>query len=119
MPDEQVAEQGPLAGRDKLLEVSFDSFGRRFLGEPEAVRQSGDVGVHDDALVEGEGISENHVGRLAPDTPKLNELFHGAWHLPAVLFYEGSTALLNAFRFIAKESCGFDRLFQLGVGRRR
>lgn len=82
--NEPVAEIFPGLPGKQIHEVALD-FDRVIIpGEPETPGESSDVGIHDHALVEAEGIPENYVGRLASDTGQLCEFFETAWDFAAV-----------------------------------
>src|SRR5690349_4657796 len=51
MPDQPMAEHGPLFLRDKFHELRLDLLGLGLLGEAQAVGEARHVGVHDDADV--------------------------------------------------------------------
>ena len=56
-------------------------------GQAEAPAEPADVRVDRDAG-DGEGVAEDHVGRLAADAGQLHQLLHRRGHLAAVLLDE-------------------------------
>ena len=60
--------------RRDTLQVGFDFLRLIFPGESEAMRQPGDVGVHNNTIVDIEGVSQDDVCCLAADTAQLNSI---------------------------------------------
>ena len=116
MPDEPVAEEGPLGAGDELHEVALDFLGRGFFRQAEALGEPGDVGVHDDADVQAKGVAEDDVGGFAPDSSERGEGVHGARDFAAVALNEGGAAGADVFRFGAEEAGRFDEILKLFGG---
>jgi len=76
-----------------------------------------DVSVHNDALGNTEGRSENDVGGFASDPVELQEFGHRARDMSAVLFGDHSTTIANGTGLVAEETCGSDE--RLKFARRR
>jgi hypothetical protein len=117
MPDEPMAEEGPLLAREQRHEVLLDFDGVGVFGEAEALGQSRDVRIDNDAMIEFEGVAENDVGGFASDAAKAGEFFHRLRHFAAVTLDQGLAAGLDAFGFVAEEAGAFDGCFQVGGGR--
>jgi hypothetical protein len=71
------------------------------------------VRVDDDALVDAEGVAEDHVGRLATDAWQRDELGHRAGNLAAVLLDEGLGHAPQGARLVAVEAGRPDVLLEL------
>ena len=119
MPDEPVAEQQPVFLRQKFHQREFDFFRRPFSNQPEPVRQSHCVRVHDDADDHVERIAEDDVRRLAPDAVELDQFLHRARHFAAVALDEFAAAILDVLRLATEKSGGLDELLQFRARRVR
>lgn len=73
MPDHPVRHLRPVATGEEGHEVTLDLHGIRLLGPAEASGQSPEMGVDGDAR-NAEGITQHHVGRLATDPRKRDEI---------------------------------------------
>jgi len=82
--DQSVSDEDPVLARDAADEVLLDLHRLGLQRQAEAVGESGDVGVDDDADGDGEGGAEHHVGRLARYAGEGQQLFHRPRHLAAV-----------------------------------
>jgi len=119
MPDEPVAEQQPVFLRQKFHQREFDFFRRPLRDQPQPVRQSHRVRVHDDANDHVERVAEDDVRRLAPDAVELDQFLHRARHFAAVALDEFAAAVLDVLRLAAEKSGGLDELLQFGARRVR
>ena len=119
MPDEPVTEQRPLRLRHEGHQFRLDFLRRLLFCQAQPLRQPRDVGVHDDADIDSEGIAQNNVGRLAPDAIQLRQLLHRAWHFTAVTDDEFVTTSPDVLRLVAEKAGGFDGLLQPGKRRIR
>jgi len=117
MPNEPMAEEGPLLARDQEHEVLLDFDGVGVFGEAKALRQSRDVSIDNDAVIEVEGIAEDDIGGFASDAAEAGEFFHGLRHFAVVALDERLAAGLDAFGFVAEETGAFDGFFEIGGGR--
>lgn len=117
--DEKVREEGSLSFGHNLHKVSLYLFGIAVFSQAETTGYSSDVGIHDDAFVDLEGVSEYHVGGLAPHAGEGYELGHRARNLSPVLPDEYAGHALQGARLIAKETHGPYLLFQDIQVRRR
>jgi len=116
-----MAEQGPLFLRNQREQSLFDFFRRGFTGQTQALCQARHMGVDDDAAVDIERVSQDHVGRLAADAAKLRQIVHGPRHFALILFDDGLTCRFYAFGFVAEKPGTLDLRLQLGqrgVGKR-
>ena len=59
--------------------------GSALFRQAEAGGEPLDVGVHDDAFIDAEGVAEDDVGGLAADAGERGERLHGGGHFAAVL----------------------------------
>src|SRR5690348_11769932 len=85
--DQQVRALGePALGQD-LHELVVDLIGILRLGQPQALGDTEDVGVHGER-VDAEGVAEHHVGGLEPHAGQLDEGRALARHLAAVTLDE-------------------------------
>src|SRR5438270_785748 len=82
--DEQMGQHGPALLWKQWHERPFDLHGIALLRETETVAEPRDMCVHDDAVIFPEGITEDHVGRLASHTGQLHECVHVGGHLACV-----------------------------------
>ena len=73
MPDEQVRKARPVGTRNDSLKVALDLHRILVAGEPEPLRQTTHVGVHDDSLRVPEFCGDD-VGGLARDPRQPHEL---------------------------------------------
>ena len=76
--DEEVGRPRPALAGDERHELRLDLQRVVALGEAEAVRHAEDVGVHGDALVDAEGVAEDHVRGLAADAGQGDERVHAS-----------------------------------------
>ena len=113
MPDEPVAEQGPLVVGNELHQISLDFFGCFGAAEPKALAEPGNVGVNHDPVIDAEGIPEDHVGGLATDSREGREILHGPGHVPVKMCHQSLAAGLDVSRLASKQTNPADRLLQL------
>ena len=66
MPDEPMAQQRPLAGRDQLHQVLLDLLRGRLPREPQPGGKPRHVRIHHDPDVQAKGIPEHDVAVLRP-----------------------------------------------------
>ncbi len=76
MPDQPVAEPGPLWSGYQFLEILLNSDGIGLRGELQAIRQTSDMGIHDDSEIEVEGIAQHDIGGLSSDSRKGHQRIH-------------------------------------------
>ena len=67
MKNQYMGRLAPAFGGEQLTEVPFDFFGVFGPRPTEPPGNPADMGIHNHSR-ETEGITENHIGRLAPDT---------------------------------------------------
>ena len=72
------------------------------------------MGVHRDAQLDVECVSQNNIGGLASDAAKLDQFFHRARHLTAMFFNNGTRGGLDVLGFVAIEAGSLNRLFEFG-----
>jgi hypothetical protein len=65
--DEEVGEERALPFRNQPEEVLLYLLRVVLFREAESARDTPDVSVHDDALVDAESVAQDHVGRLTAD----------------------------------------------------
>src|ERR1043166_8347880 len=70
------------------------------------------MGVDHNSFVDSKGVAENHIGGLASNAAKFNQLLHGARHLAAMPFDKSAATSLNVLRFAAKKSKPPDVFFK-------
>ena len=110
--DEPVTEIFPRLPGKQIHEVTLDLYRVVMPGEPEAPGEPSDVGVHDHALVESEGIAENYVGRLASDTGQLRKLFETAWDFTAVPLQQDLGTGANIAGLVSEKSGAVNESFE-------
>lgn len=111
--DEPVAEIGPSGAWEKLDEIFFDFDRIGIPGEAEPGGETSDVGVDDDAIVDGEGVAEDDIGGLASDSGQGGEGGHGAGDMAVVEFADLRGGGADVAGFVAEESGGVDEGFEL------
>lgn len=89
VPDEEMGKEGPVRLRHDFDQGLFHFHGIVLTGQAHAAGEPPDMGVHDDALSQVEGVAENHVGGLSSHARQLVEVFHGLRDLPAVVLDQG------------------------------
>jgi hypothetical protein len=114
--DEPVGEVGPGGAGEELDEVFLDADGVGEFGEGEALGETADMGVDDDAFVFIEGVSEDDIGGFASDTGKDGEGFEGVGDFAAVLGEEFGGHGADVFRLVAEEAGGADEGFEFVLG---
>ena len=89
VPDEPVAEAGPVLARDEAHQVEFDFFRGSVFGEAEPPGKPLDMGVDDDAFGGVEGVAEDDICGFAAYAGEFGEGIEGAWDLAGVVVEEG------------------------------
>jgi len=120
MRDEQMRESAPICSCcsccsccswEERHEILFNLDWIGLLGKRHALRQSSDMRVDDDALVDIECIAQHDIGRLACDAAQCKKLRHRRGHIAAVLQLDCLHRLADGSRFIAPEvHCFYKRL---------
>ena len=100
MPDEPVAKQRPPLARHEALQGEFDFLRRLLFRQTEPRGQTRDVRVHDDAVIEAEGVPQNDICRLAAHAGERDEFRHLVRDCAAVFFDERTTGRLNVLRLV-------------------
>ena len=104
MPDQPVAELGPLLPRNKRRKGSFDLHGIRFAGDPESARETENVGVDDNALFQSKGVAQNHVRSLPAHPGKRGQGVQGPGDFAAVLLHERLAGGFQVLRLVPEQS---------------
>ncbi len=114
-----MAEQGPFLPGDELHQVGLDSNGILCGAEPQPLGKSAHVGIDDDPNIHTEGITEDHVGRLAPDPRQFGQSRNRRWHFATVLGEDHSAGGLDVLRLVLVETDPTDcvgELLRIAVG---
>ncbi len=119
MEDDEVGRPRPPLASDERHEARLDRRRVAALGEAEPVRDAEDVRVHRDALVDVEGVAEDHVRGLAADAGQRHERLHRARHLAPVTLDEPPGEAGDAARLRAEEARRADDLLDVRDRRRR
>jgi hypothetical protein len=106
--NEPVAEKGPGVAGDELDEILLDADGVGEFREAEALGETADMRIDDDAFIFIEGVSEDNIRGFASSSGECGEGFKGGWHFAAMLGNEGGTHGAEVFRFVAIETGGAD-----------
>ena len=64
MKDQEVAQHRPLRPREECHQILLDGKGGRAFRQAETMTQSRDMGIHHDAHVDPEGISQDDIRSL-------------------------------------------------------
>jgi hypothetical protein len=110
--DEEVREEGPFSFGHYSQEVALYLFGVALARQTEPARDTPDVGVHDHALVDAEGVAEDHVGGLAAYAGEPDELGHGTRNLSSMVLNEYASHVPYGAGLVAEETCGSDLFLQ-------
>ncbi len=110
MPDQPVAEQGPLTLWDEVHEIGLDPCGILGGGESQPLRKAADVGVNHDTNIDSKGITENHVCGLAPDSWQFRQGLDRRWHLAPIRGLYCSTGGLDVLGLVLVESNSANRI---------
>jgi len=114
VPDEEMAELGPFGLGHQHHQVLLDLFRVAMAGQAEPMRQARDVGVHHHANIDGKGVSQDHVRRLAPDAAQGHQFLHRLRDFAAVIGHDASAGRLDAARLVFVKTGGPDFLLQSG-----
>lgn len=113
MQDEAKTEQPPLVGGHHRVQRRLDLHGVGLLGETESDRQSSHVGVdREPGLVEGHRA--DHIGGLAPDAGKSDQVLQPVRDVTAVLVEQAARHALEALGLLTEEARGVDDLLEFG-----
>ena len=103
-----MAEQGPGVAGEEFDEILLDADGVAEFREAEALGETADMRIDNDAFVFIEGISEDDIGSLASRARECGEGFEGGWHFAAVSGKQSGTHGTDIFRLVAVETGGAD-----------
>ena len=102
MPLQQVAEANLLGRSHDGHELGLDPIGVVLPGEPDPLREPGDVAVDADRR-DTEGVAAQHVGRLASDVRERQQRFEVARHLAREARDDLGGAELHRLGLLAEE----------------
>lgn len=116
MPDQGVADIGPILPWENLHEVLLDFDGvlvvARPPGQVQTVGKPPDVRVDHEAFVLLEPSSEDHVGRLSSDAGQLQEFVHRVRNPAAELLGHHLSGADDVLGLVAVEARGLDQFFK-------
>ena len=72
--------------------------------EPESFAETGDVGVHDNSIINTKGISQDHIRGLATDPGEFDQFSHGPRNFPVMLLNQQGACGSNVFRLVPKKT---------------
>jgi hypothetical protein len=104
----------PLFRRQESHEVFFHLLRCPCPREAQALGEPQDVRVHDDSGRLSESGAQHHVGGLARDPRKGQQLGHGIRHAASEVVGQPLAGALDGLRLVAEETRALDQLFDLG-----
>lgn len=116
MPDEPVAEIDPVGFGDELHQVLFDGHGVGGAAQGEAVGETLDVGIDNDAGGYLEGAAKNDIGGLATDAVEGDEGFEVLWDFALMEVEELAAAGLDVAGLVAEQTDAPDVIGKLFDG---
>lgn len=116
VPNHGMRKLRPIFFWEQFHQILFDVIGVCVTGQPEPLGDPLHMGIDDDSR-DAEGGSEDHIGCLAADSGKLDQLFHRLGDPALMFFNQLFGAGDDAFGLVLIEAGGMDFLFEcLGVG---
>ncbi len=112
VPDEPVAEAGPVLARDEAHQVEFDFFRGSVFGEAQAPGEPLDMGVDDDAFGGVEGVAKDDICGFAAYAWEFGEGFEGAGDLAGVVLEEGDCSQFEVACLGPEKACGLHQRFK-------
>ena len=107
-----MTERDPIFLRHELHEFAFDLHCVRTFDDAEAIGESRDVRIHDDADADTERFTEDDVRSLASDAGQRVKFVHRLWDFATVFFDQALAAAFDILRLVVKKAGALDQLLQ-------
>src|SRR5262249_26121958 len=107
-----MTEDHPLFSRDEFHQVLLDLFRLLFLCQPQPSGKPCDMSIDDDTFIDAERVSEDDVGRLAPNAIQVCEFLHRARHSPAMFLDQLAATRLDILGFVPEKAGRLDLLLE-------
>src|SRR5690625_951646 len=104
---------GPQSSRGKSSIRSRSTPTGSFLGEAEPTHDPTDMGIDDDRFGLTEGITQDDISRLPPDSGELDQFGHRLGDLTAMLLYDLGRHPDQTSRLVPEEACRSDDLLDI------